>query len=50
MVEIQNEAETILAFFKKHNYTIYNDKLEEIGDYKDYLNKKTPNIFFQYFH
>jgi len=50
MVEIQNEAETILTFFKKNNYTIFNDKLEEIDDYNDYLNKRTPNLFFQYYH
>jgi FkbM family methyltransferase len=50
MVEIQNEAENILHFFKKNGYTIYNDKLVEIADYKDYLNKKTQNIFFQYYH
>jgi FkbM family methyltransferase len=50
MVEIQNEAQNILTFFKKYDYTIYNDKLEEIIDYNDYLKKRTPNIFFQYYH
>ena len=50
MVEIQNDAENILTFFKNYDYTIYNDKLEEIIDYNDYLNKKTPNIFFQYYN
>lgn len=47
MVEIQNEPKNILTFLKKYNYTIFNDKLEEIIDYNDYLNKKTPNLFFQ---
>lgn len=44
MVEIQNDAENILTFFKNYDYTIYNDKLEEIIDYNDYLNKK-PRIY-----
>ena len=48
MVEIQSEAENIINFFKKNEYTVYNDKLVEIIDFKDYLDKKTPNIFFRY--
>jgi FkbM family methyltransferase len=48
MVEIQSDADTIIKFFKENGYTIYNDRLEEIVDYKEYLNKKTANIFFSY--
>ena len=48
MIEIQADAENLIKFFKEKGYTIYNDELEKIHNYEEYLSKKTPNIFFKY--
>lgn len=47
MIEIHSEPEKIIQFFKENNYTIFNDELREIKDYKDYIKYKTSNMFFK---
>ena len=47
MIEIHSDAEKIIQFFKENNYTIFNDELREIKDYKDYIKYKTSNMFFR---
>lgn len=48
MIEIQADSENIIRFFKEKGYKIFNDEMNEINDYQEYLNKKTPNIFFRF--
>lgn len=47
MIEIQSNADEIIAYFKSIDYQVYNDKLEEILSVEDYYKKKSPNIFFK---
>ena len=48
MIEIQADSDKLIPFFKERNYTIYNDRLEEVIGLQDYATKKTPNMFFRF--
>jgi FkbM family methyltransferase len=47
MIEIQKDQENILDFFYSFGYQIYNDEMLEIRSFSEYLNLKTPNLFFK---
>ncbi len=46
MIEMQANEEYIFEYFISVNYKIYNDMKEEIISFKDFADKRTPNIFF----
>lgn len=48
MIEIQADSVSIINFFKENGYKIYNDEMLEIENHMEYLNKKSPNIFFRF--
>jgi FkbM family methyltransferase len=46
MIEIQKDENEIISYFLSIDYNIYNDEWIKISCFNDYLEFKTPNIFF----
>jgi FkbM family methyltransferase len=46
MIEIQKDEKLIIDYFLSIGYFIFNDKMNSIKTFEDYLDFKTPNIFF----
>jgi FkbM family methyltransferase len=46
MIEIQKDEKLIVDYFLSIGYFVFNDKMNSIKTFDDYLDFKTPNIFF----
>jgi hypothetical protein len=46
MIEIQKDEKEIISYFLSVEYNIFNDNWIKISSWNDFLEFKTPNIFF----